>query len=567
MDDMLVEIRVENFAIIDSLHISFKEGLTVITGETGAGKSIIIDAIQLLVGGRASTEFVRHGAEKAEIEALFDIELNAGCKNELAGVGIDSDDGMLVLRREVAKNGKSVCRANGKLITLSILRDIGQHLIDIHGQHEHQELLLSEKHLQLLDSFGDGELQKNKDLYLDHFKKAKDLAAKMERFSHDEQEIAQRLDLLQYQITEIEKAEIRLGEDEELQEERRKLMNFEKLYEAGQTAYEALNGEDKALDWMRKAISELESIDSLDAELDDVTKAIGESFYIIEEQTHLLRDHVELMEFDPNRLDAIEKRLDELNHLKHKYGKTTKDVLKHFEQIQIEHENLLSRDQRVEELEADFKKELAALSEKAKAMTSLRKVIATKLVDAINAQLADLYMEKARFEIGIEEQSTSGLQGFNKDGQDRVEFFISTNTGEPFKPLAKIASGGEMSRIMLAMKSHFKAYRGTTSIIFDEVDTGVGGRVAQAMAEKIYGLSKGSQVFCITHLPQVAAMADHHVYIAKNEKENRTITSVTSLNDAEKVEEIARMLSGVEMTELTRKHAEELIQLANEIKH
>lgn len=564
---MLVEIRVENFAIIDSLHISFKEGLTVITGETGAGKSILIDAIQLLVGGRASQEFVRHGAEKAEIEALFDVEFNASCREECAGVGIDSEDGMLVLRREVSRNGKSVCRANGKLITLTILRDIGRHLIDIHGQHEHQELLLPEKHLRLLDRFGNDALQKAKEQYTVHYKKAKELSAKLARFNHDEQEMAQRLDLLQYQINEIEEAKIRQDEDAELQEERRKLMNFEKLYEAGHYAYEALNGEEKALDWLRKALGELESITSLDTELDEVTKMINEGFYIIEEQVHLLRDHVELMEFDPNRLDSIEKRLDELNHLKHKYGKTIEDVLKHLEQIQKEYEDLVGRDQKVEELDDAFKCELVLLSERASVLTAERKVLADQLVKAINHQLADLYMEKAQFDIGIEELITSDLGGYTKDGRDQVEFFISTNTGEPFKPLAKIASGGEMSRIMLAIKSHFKAYRGTTSIIFDEVDTGVGGRVAQAMAEKIYGLSKGSQVFCITHLPQVAAMADQHIYIAKTEKDNRTITSVTALNDTEKVEEIARMLSGVEMTELTRKHAEELVKLANEIKH
>jgi len=563
---MLVEIRVDNFAIIDSLHISFKEGLTVITGETGAGKSILIDAIQLLVGGRASSEFVRHGAEKAEIEALFDIEFNEACKNELFNIGMESEDGMLVLRREVSRNGKSVCRANGKLITLSILRDIGRHLIDIHGQHEHQELLLPENHMKLLDRFGDASLENAKADYAVHYNQAKELSNKLARFSRDEQEMAQRIDLLKYQINEIEKAEIRLGEDEELQEERLKLVNFEKLYEAGHSAYEALNGEQRALDSLRLALSELESIQSLDAELDELTGAISESFYIIEEQSHKLRDYVELMEFDPNRLDIIERRLDELNRLKHKYGKTTEDILKHYDEIKKEYEELIGRDQRVEELEAAFIKELTALSGKAEKLTSIRRTIAESLVKAINKQLADLYMEKARFDISIEVQNTNNLQGYSKDGRDRIEFFISTNPGEPFKPLAKIASGGEMSRIMLAIKSHFKAYRGTTSIIFDEVDTGVGGRVAQAMAEKIYDLSRGSQVFCITHLPQVAAMADHHLYISKMEKENRTITSVKTLNEKENVEEIARMLSGVEMTELTRKHAEELILLANEKK-
>jgi DNA repair protein RecN (Recombination protein N) len=564
---MLMELRVENFAIIDTLHLSFADGLTVITGETGAGKSIIIDAIQLLVGGRASTEFIRHGAEKAEIEALFDITSNASCIEVLADCGIEPEEGLLILRRELGRNGKSLCRANGKLVTLSTLREVGKYLIDIHSQHEHQELLLPENHLKLIDRFGDARLTEAKEAYLAQYHKAKALAEALQRLTRDEREIADRLDLLTYQLAEIEKANIRCGEEDELNEERAKLVNFEKLYEAGLTAYEALNGEGKALDWLRQTLSELEAAETLDPNLDDVTIAIRDSFYLIEEQSRQLRDYVESLEFDPDRLDLIEKRLDELNRLKHKYGKTTKDILDHYEAMKAEYEELTGRDQKAEQLEKALDEALAKLNACAQELTALRQNISRRLVEAINRQLADLYMEKARFDIRIETLEPNGLDGYTKNGKDRVEFFISTNPGEPFKPLAKIASGGEMSRIMLAMKSHFKAYRGATSIVFDEVDTGVGGRVAQAMAEKIYDLARdGGQVFCITHLPQVAAMADHHFYISKKEKDKRTITDVKPLDDREKIEEIARMLSGVEMTELTKKHAEELVRLANEIK-
>ncbi|MFC4617939.1 DNA repair protein RecN [Camelliibacillus cellulosilyticus] len=563
---MLRELRIENFAIIEKSTISFEEGLTVITGETGAGKSMIIDAITLLIGGRGSAEFVRHGTEKAEIEALFDIGANASCQAELSDLGIETDEGMLVLRRQINSNGKSVCRANGRLITLSNLRAIGQHLIDIHSQNEHQELLLPEKHIRLLDRFGGAPLQNALEDYREIYNKISKVHEQIERLSKNEQQMAQRLDLLTYQIQEIEAANLSEQEEALLLDERRKLANFEKIFAAVRTGYEALNGDGKGLDCLRQAVAAMDNVKHLDNELNQMAEAVGSSLYILEEQGHYLRDYMERFAYDPERLNTIEARLDELSRLKRKYGQTIGEVLQYLAVIRKEYMEISERDQTIDTLNKKYHDLFTELVKKADKLTGIRAKTGALLAKAINAELKDLYMDKARFDVGVETRGSEELHAFHANGRDRIEFFISTNAGEPFKPLARIASGGEMSRIMLAIKSHFKTFSGMTSIIFDEVDTGVSGRVAQAMAEKIAKLSQSSQVFCITHLPQVAAMADQHLYISKVEKANRTVTRVQALTDEEKVAEIARMISGVEMTELTKRHAEELLTLAQEVK-
>ncbi|GGH79498.1 DNA repair protein RecN (Recombination protein N) [Pullulanibacillus pueri] len=565
---MLVELRVENFAIIEKLNISFEDGLTVITGETGAGKSIIIDAITLLVGGRGSSEYVRHGAQKAEIEALFDITGSNACKAVLKDIGIDDGDDMVILRRQIYSNGKSVCRVNGKMVTLSHLREVGQYLIDIHGQNEHQELLHSENHIQLLDRFGGPKLESLKKEYSAYYHEAREIYSKIQQFSDNERHIAQRLDLLRYQMKEIEEAAIKEDEETFLMEEKRKLNNFERIHEAVATSYEALSGEQKGLDWLRIAVNELEHVQALESDLDEMTHAISNHFYTLEDQMYRLRDYLDQMEYEPGRIDQVEARLNEFNNLKRKYGRTLSDVLAYYEDIKREYDDLMDRDQTIEDLSGQLKTYMDKLRTHAEALSSIRKQAAQKLTKAINRELKDLYMEKARFDVVVKasNKAPEDLNTYSREGIDRVEFYIATNPGEPLKPLARIASGGEMSRIMLALKSHFKSFQGITSIIFDEVDTGVSGRVAQAMAEKIFQLSQASQIFCITHLPQVAAMADHHLFISKEVKGNRTKTTVTRLNEDDQASEIARMISGVEMTDLTKQHAYELLGLAKEVK-
>ncbi len=563
---MLAELSIRNFAIIEAITVSFERGLTVLTGETGAGKSIIIDAIGLLVGGRGSAEFVRYGTKKAEIEGLFHIDPVHPTVQKLEDVGIEFTDDMVVLRRDISSTGKSICRVNGKLVTLGILREIGQTLIDIHGQHEHQDLMQSDKHLSLLDQFGDRSIGPALVEYREIYQRYKKIQQQMKNLTENEQQMAHRLDLIQYQLEEITKAELAPNEDEELMEEKLRLGNFEKLFSALQDVYHSLHGDNKGLDWVGLAMSQLESVTEIDEELKGYHEEVANQFYLLEETAGKLNTYRDQLEFDPARLDFVEERLNEIQVLKRKYGESVEEILEYAASIEDEVDELLNREDRVEELESDLKGIQADLKVEAENLTGLRKKVASVLVDAIHHELRDLYMEKTEFAIHFNEIGNK-KDAFHRSGKDDIDFMISTNPGEPLKELSKTASGGELSRIMLALKSIFSKHQGITSIIFDEVDTGVSGRVAQAMAEKIQRLSSGSQVLVITHLPQVAAMADHHLYISKEETgEGRTKTSVGNLSAEEQIEELGRMISGAEMTELTKKHAKELLLQANQIK-
>ncbi|WP_079509683.1 DNA repair protein RecN [Mesobacillus jeotgali] len=560
---MLNELSIRNFAIIESLSVSFNKGLTVLTGETGAGKSIIIDAVHLLVGGRGSAEFVRHGEDKAEIEGLFFIEgSNHPSYAKAAEFGIDIEDGMIVLRRDIAASGKSVCRINGKLVTIAVLREVGSTLIDIHGQHEHQELMDETRHINLLDQFGSEQIMPALQEYQQVYRSYEQTQKKLKSLSENEQQMAHRLDLIQFQHDEIQSANLRLNEDEELFEERRKLANFERIFDSIQTSYNALQGDQKGLDWIGMVMDNLQTAAELDPEYKAVAESVSNSFYMLEDAARTIRNDLDSLEYDPQRLMEIEDRLNEINQLKRKYGNSIEDILEYSSKIEEEIETLQNKEVHIGQME----KELASLKKdlriEAHNLTETRKKWARKLTKLIHKELKELYMEKAVFELKIE----SDQDVFHKSGADKVEFYISTNPGEPLKPLSKVASGGELSRIMLALKSIFSKHQGVTSIIFDEVDTGVSGRVAQSIAEKIYKVSTGSQVLCISHLPQVAAMADTHLYISKIIKNGRTKTSVTPLSSSEKVKEIGRMISGVEITDLTKQHAEELLQLAQNMK-
>jgi DNA repair protein RecN (Recombination protein N) len=559
---LLSEISIKNFAIIESLSLSFDKGLTVLTGETGAGKSIIIDAIHLLIGGRGSSEFVRHGEEKAEIEGLFNLDNDQHpCYKKAQEFGIEIEEGMVILRRDISRTGKSVCRINGKLVTISTLREVGSTLVDIHGQHEHQELMDETHHLSLLDQFGFKEIFTSLSEYQTVFHRYEQTQGKLKALSENEQQTAHRLDLIQFQLDEIQKASLKLNEDDDLLEEKRKLNNFERIFEAVQSSYTALQGERKGLDWVGLVMGHLEAAAALDETYKNTYEAVANSFYLLEDAARSLRNEMDQLEYDPQRLNVIEDRLTEINHLKRKYGSTIEEILEYASKIEEEIETLQNKETYIDQLEKDLSSLRKDLSLEAKQLTDIRKKWAEKLTKLIHKELKDLYMAKTVFEIHFESKGN-----FSKDGMDQVEFYISTNPGEPLKPLSKIASGGELSRIMLALKSIFSKHQGVTSIIFDEVDTGVSGRVAQAIAEKIFKVAVNSQVLCISHLPQVAAMADTHLFISKVSKGGRTKSVVTSLTFAEKITEIGRMISGTEITDLTKKHAEELLQLAEENK-
>lgn len=561
---MLAELAIKNIAIIESVTVSFQKGFTVLTGETGAGKSIIIDSIHLLVGGRGSSDFVRHGADKAEIEGLFLIEDDHPAIAKCSEFGIEIEEGMLLLKRDIYPSGKSVCRVNGKLVTITILREIGRTLVDIHGQHDNQEMLDDKSHLRLLDEFGGKEiypaLNEYQSIYREYVKIKKDLAS----LNENEQMMAQRLDLLKFQLNEITNAQLKIGEDEQLLTEKKKLTNFEKLFSSLNTTYEALQGEQKGLDWVGLALSNLDEAQTIDEELKEIYSIVSNNYYQLEDIVHTLREKLDELEYDPNRLNEIENRLNIIHQMKRKYGDSIEAILEYCAKIDDEIEMITNRESHIETLNKKLVSIEKDLLVEANHLTSLRKNAAEKLTEAIHKQLKDLYMDKTVFEVKFFEQDNIEFQ---PDGIDKIEFYMSTNPGEPLKPLAKIASGGELSRIMLALKTIFSQHQGVTSIIFDEVDTGVSGRVAQAIGEKIYRISVNSQVLSITHLPQVAALCDHHFFIRKEIKEHRTITSIQQLSERERIEEIARMISGSHITTATEEHAKELLDLAHKYKY
>ncbi|KAA0966011.1 DNA repair protein RecN [Sporosarcina sp. ANT_H38] len=561
---MLREISIKNFAIIEHLEVTFDEGLTVLTGETGAGKSIIIDAVQLLAGGRGSQEFIRHGATKAELEGLFTIEEEAhSIIVQLAEFGIDVQDGVVILRRDLNSNGKTVCRVNGKLVTIAILREIGSQLIDIHGQHENQELMHERSHIHLLDHFAGEKLENAYENYSELYESYRKLKRKLEKADDNEQQVAQRIDLYSFQLKEINAAALVIGEEDQLEAEKQKLQNFNRLFERLNTAYVSISGDTHALDWVGSAMSDMEDAASVDNSLKMHAETIATSFYSLQDTAHELKSILDDMEFDPTRLEVVEERLALHISLKRKYGKTIEDILIYRDKITDELESLVSRDERLSAEQEKLTQFLKDLEIEAGELSIIRQKSSIQLENAIMEQLDQLHMGKASFKVDI---TRKALGTFDSNGYDDVNFLISTNVGEPLKPLVKVASGGEISRIMLAIKTIFSKHQGVTSLIFDEVDTGVSGRVAQAIAEKIAIIATKSQVLCISHLPQVAAMADHHYLIKKDVISDRTKTEIHDVIESDRTEELSRMLSGAETTPLTLKHAEELLTLAAERK-
>lgn len=561
---MLQELTIKDFAIIKNLNLSFNRGMTVLTGETGAGKSIIIDAVGLLAGGRGSSEFIRHGAAKCVLEALFSLEGNSLTYELLKTYDIDSDEGIVIIQRDIHRSGKNICRINGRLVTIATLRLIGESIIDIHGQNEHQELMNPERHLSMLDHFGDKELVGLKKDFQETYTQYKKVEKAYEKWQNGEQELAQRLDMLQYQTSEIEMAELLDGEEEELLEEKNILSNYQKIMSALSLSYDVLQGDEvNGIDLVGNAMTDMSSLEEIDEKYKNLSEAISNSYFQLQEAASDILKEIDQMAYDENRLNEIEKRLEIIKQLKRKYGDSIAEIKIYYEKISAELDQTMNRENHL----TNMTKELADLSKKlikkGCQLSLKRRTVAKDIERSIHEQLQELYMEKVVFEVQFFKPIKEFLsEEAHESGFDAVEFYIATNMGEPLKPLAKVASGGELSRMMLAMKTIFSKSQGITSIIFDEVDTGVSGRVAQAIANKIYMVAVHSQVLCITHLPQVAAMADNHLYISKSVENDRTKTHVNALETTEKVEEIARMLAGTEITKLTLEHAKELTVLA-----
>ena len=551
---MLLEISIKNFAIIEEISLTFENGMTVLTGETGAGKSIIIDAMNLMLGARASLDVIRHGANKAEIEGLFSVGENPALTQILEENGIDVTE-ELIIRRDILQNGRSIGRINGQMVNLTTLRAVGQYLVDIHGQHDQEELMKPNMHIRMLDEFGNEQFADVKKHYQELFESYRQLRKRVVTKQKNEQEHKARIEMLEFQIAEIEAAALKSGEDQVLNQKRDKLLNHKNIADTLTNAYVMLDDEEfSSLSNIRSAMNDLMTLEEFDADYKEMSANVSEAYYILEEVTKHLGDVIDDLDFDAGSLQQIEARLEVIYSITRKYGGSVDDVLEYYDNITKEYNLLTGNDESSDDMEKALKRLEKELIVAAEELSQERHALAKNLEAEIKQELADLYMETADFQV----QFTKGK--FNRDGNETVEFYISTNPGEGFKPLVKVASGGEISRLMLAIKSAFSRKEDKTSIVFDEVDTGVSGRVAQAIAQKIYKIGSNGQVLAISHLPQVIAIADYQFFIEKRSDENTTVSTVRLLTEEERVEEIAKMLAGSDITEMAREQARELLK-------
>ena len=551
---MLLEISIKNFAIIEAISLNFEKGMTVLTGETGAGKSIIIDAMNMMLGARATTDVIRHGAPKAEIEGLFSVENSRLLHEIFDEQGLEMGD-EIIIRREILQNGRSISRVNGQMVNLSVLRAIGQHLVDIHGQHDQEELMRPQLHIQMLDEFGDAAFWDLKETYQTSFDAYRKMRKQVLEVKKNQQEHKARIEMLEFQMAEIEAANLQAGEDLALNQERDKLLNHKNIADTLTNAYSMLDNEDfSSLANVRSAMNDMESVEEYDPEYREISSSLSETYYVLEDISKRLEAIIEDLDFDGNRLMQVENRLDLLHTITRKYGGTVDDVLLYFAKIMEEYNLLTGNNLSSEDMEAELKKLEVNLVDLAGQLASARHDLAQQLEAEIKQELQDLYMEKAQFQVRFSKGK------FSREGNEMVEFYISTNPGEDFKPLVKVASGGELSRLMLAIKSAFSRKEGKTSIVFDEVDTGVSGRVAQAIAQKIHKIGQHGQVLAISHLPQVIAIADYQFFIEKISNEHSTVSTVRLLTVEERVEEVAKMLAGDDVTEAALTQARELLR-------
>ena len=552
---MLQTLSIKQFAIIDELEIHFSDGLTVLSGETGSGKSIIIDAIGQLIGMRASSDFVRHGEKKAIIEGIFDIDNSKEAISVLNELDIDIDEDFLLVKREIFSSGKSICRINNQIVTLQDLRKVMQELLDIHGQHETQTLLKQKYHLKLLDDYAENQYSSVKEQYETTFNEYKEKKKELEELQSADQALLQRLDLMKFQFEELQEASLKEGEITQLESDIKRIQNSEKLSLALNNAHVTLTDEHAITDRLYELSNHLQTIDDIiPGRFKKLKEDIDQFYYTLEDAKHELYDEMSNTEFDEQLLNELESRMNLLNNLKRKYGKTIDELITYQSKL----ENEIAKIENYEESTSQLKEEIDLLYEKVikygQSLSKERRIVARTLRDHIVAEIQNLQMKEANLEISFQPLETPTIEGI-----EFVEFLISPNKGEPLKSLNKIASGGELSRIMLALKSIFVESRGQTAILFDEVDSGVSGQAAQKMAEKMRDIAKYIQVICISHLPQVASMSDHHLLISKMTKNDRTTTQVKELKKEDKIDEIARMISGASVTELTRENAREMI--------
>lgn len=553
---MLEHLHIRNVALIKESEISFGDGLNILTGETGAGKSMIIDSLQFALGGRAGKDFLRHGEKQAAVEALFSVQSQA-LTEKLAENGIaPEEDGTLLITRTLSEAGKSVCRINGSTVTVGMLKEIAEDMIDIYGQHEHQSLLNPVKHIRLLDRFCGAGFGEAMEEYKNSRQRLKDLEKQLAILIGDESQREQRMDMLLFQKEEIEAAELREGEEDALLEQKKRLSSMERLIRlTGESITLLYDGDDRApsaCDRLGDALAKLQEAAEYDAALSPLADALADGYAAVEDCARELKREAEKQEADPKELERIEERLQLFYKLKRKYGGSIEAVLEFYEKAVQELEFLSNSSEKAAELSAEKTEEEKRLSALAETLTARRRATAEQVEEQIETALHDMEMKHARFHIQIEEKADWGA-----DGKDKVEFLISANAGEPLKPLAKIASGGEMSRVMLALKTVLVDADEIGTFIFDEIDTGVSGRTARRVGEKMRFLGGKRQLLCITHLPQIAAMADNHFLIEKESDAGETVTRVTALDEEGAVREVARLMNDV--TETTLAAARELL--------
>ncbi|NLM75154.1 MAG: DNA repair protein RecN [Clostridiaceae bacterium] len=557
---MLVQLQIENVAIIEKLIISMSKGFNVLTGETGAGKSILIDSLGALLGSRISRELIRSGANKATVEGIFLYENNE-IDTLLESYGIEpQEDGTLIISRTFTEYGKNICRINGSLVTVSVLKEIGEKLVDIHGQHDNQSLLRPETHIEILDLYAGSELEKVKNEYKTVLEGYRALNKRLKSLTGEDRERERTMDMLRYQIKEIERAGIYPGEDEELEQQSRILSHAEEIISSFSKAYSWIYGDDSyeesALDKVSMSVNAIEEVENIDSQYGSICtslREVEEKLKDISTEMRYIRDSIE---YDPEVHKSIEERISLIQELKRKYGETIEEILKFLDEAK----KRLDEMERSEEIIENIKKEICEkekiLHKLCEKMNGIRKEYGKKLSENITRELSELEMPKTRFEVMIESRPEDG---FTEDGTDKVEFLFSPNIGENLKPLSKIASGGEMSRVMLGIKSIIADIDAIPTLVFDEIDTGVSGRAASKVGEKLKSVARNHQVICITHHAQIACLADNHYLIQKEEKAGRTLTNVEWLDQQGRENEITRLLSGEHATETARNLARELL--------
>lgn len=568
-ENMLLQLDIHNIALIDEVNIELGDGLNILTGETGAGKSIIIDSINAVLGGRISKEIIRTGSERAMVEAAFQID-NERFEDIFGELGVESEeDGTLILSREITQSGRNTCRVNGKLAAVSVLRAIGERLIDLHGQHDNQSLIKAENHIELLDSFGGEAIQQLKREYSALLEQYRDIKARLKSLSGDPGQRERKIDLLKFQIDEIKKSKLKPEEEDELNRQKLLLTNAEKIAGSLSTAYSLISADQRGsrpvTDVLNEALSQLSTVSRLDEGYGEMLRRLQDIIYQLDDLTEDVRKNYENVEFNPGLLEEIQERLDLIYKLKRKYGKTIPEIYQFCSESEIQLDELVKSEENVIKLKAKKTELEGLLYEVCRKLNERRVKTASILEDRICKQLDELEMRKAGFKADIQFDSFSHSpeeRKFTNSGLDKVEFLISANVGEPLKPLAKIASGGEMSRVMLAIKTILAEVDKIPTMIFDEIDMGISGKAAQKVGEKLAYIARGHQVICVTHLAQIAAMADNHYLIEKVMDEATTKTAITRLEGDKKLHEITRLIGGVTSSEASIKYAEEMLKNA-----